>query len=160
MLKMKRITSPYYTFEKIGFDNFGKNTKLANECLYSKGLYATKITESDLPEWYVDGIIHRRYGFLSTKGVKQMVYKPRFMNHLYRDDCLYVSFKDEAAIDLDKHGYYQGYDLVVTGHMILRYIEAAKKYSNYDISELETALKEKEKWYAEKYPEWYKDGIV
>ena len=89
-----------------------------------------------------------------------MVYKPRFMNHLYRDDCLYVSFADEPVIEMDKHGYYEGYDLVVSGHMILRYIEAAKKYSNYDISELETALKEKEKWYAEKYPEWYKDGIV
>lgn len=157
---MKRITSPYYTFEKIGIDYFGRNTKLPNECLYSKGMYATKITESDLPEWYVDGIIYKRYGFLSTKGVKQMVYKPRYMNHLYRDDCLYVSFADEPAIEMDKHGYYEGYDLVVSGHMILRFIEAAKKYSNYDISELETALKEKEKWYAEKYPEWYKEGIV
>jgi len=159
-LKMKRIKSPYYTFEKIGIDYFGRNTKLPNECLYSKGMYATKITESDLPEWYVDGIIYKRYGFLSTKGVKQMVYKPRYMNHLYRDDCLYVSFADEPVIEMDKHGYYEGYDLVVSGHMILRFIEAAKKYSNYDISELETALKEKEKWYAEKYPEWYKEGIV
>lgn len=159
-MKMKRITSPYYTFEKIGIDYFGRNTKLPNECLYSKGMYATKITESDLPEWYVDGIIYKRYGFLSTKGVKQMVYKPRYMNHLYRDDCLYVSFADEPVIEMDKHGYYEGYDLVVSGHMILRFIEAAKKYSNYDISELETALKEKEKWYAEKYPEWYKEGIV
>ena len=157
---MKRITSPYYTFEKIGIDYFGRNTNLPNECLYSKGMYATKITESDLPEWYVDGIIYKRYGFLSTKGVKQMVYKPRYMNHLYRDDCLYVSFADEPVIEMDKHGYYEGYDLVVSGHMILRFIEAAKKYSNYDISELETALKEKEKWYAEKYPEWYKEGIV
>ena len=68
---MKRITSPYYTFEKIGIDYFGRNTKLPNECLYSKGMYATKITESDLPEWYVDGIIYKRYGFLSTIGVKQ-----------------------------------------------------------------------------------------
>ena len=159
-MKMKRITSPYYTFEKIGIDYFGRNTKLPNKCLYSKGMYATKITESDLPEWYVDGIIYKRYGFLSTKGVKQMVYKPRYMNHLYRDDCLYVSFADEPVIEMDKHGYYEGYDLVVSGHMILRFIEAAKKYSNYDISELETALKEKEKWYAEKYPEWYKEGIV
>ena len=159
-MKMKRIISPYYTFEKIGIDYFGRNTKLPNECLYSKGMYATKITESDLPEWYVDGIIYKRYGFLSTKGVKQMVYKPRYMNHLYRDDCLYVSFADEPVIEMDKHGYYEGYDLVVSGHMILRFIEAAKKYSNYDISELETALKEKEKWYAEKYPEWYKEGIV
>ena len=37
--------------------------------------------------------------------------------------------------------------------MILLFIAAVKKYSGYDTSEIEAAIAEKRKWFAEQYPD-------
>ena len=66
-----------------------------DETLFSGGIYPTKITASDLPEWYVHGRYYKHWGYLSAKGVKSLVYEPsKFSNHMFKDDFLYISYKD------------------------------------------------------------------
>ena len=55
-----------------------------DETLFSGGIYPTKITASDLPEWYVHGRYYKHWGYLSAKGVKSLVYEPsKFSNHMF-----------------------------------------------------------------------------
>ena len=43
--------------------------------------------------------------------------------------------------------------------MIPRFMEAVKKYSNVDTTEIDQAIKDKWKWFEEHYPEEMKKGI-
>ena len=45
------------------------------------------------------------------------------------------------------------------GFMIPRFMEAVKKYSNVDTTEIDQAIKDKWKWFEEHYPEEMKKGI-
>lgn len=121
--------------------------------LFSCGKYHTKVRPQDLPEWYVYGYMYKQYGYISAKGVKEMCYVPNYVfDHLYKDDALYISYSREIEkkdID-DRHTAYRGYDCVLIGPIIVEFIEAAQKYSNYNTSEICTALKQKEAWYRNK----------
>ena len=91
----KRISSPIYTRGKYGV-YFRKILDTDNECLYSKGVYPTKIKREDLPEDYVE--IRSRTlwyltGYLKTSGIVDMKYEMCKVNHLFKDDYLYISYK-------------------------------------------------------------------
>ena len=38
------------------------------------GHYRTKIRPEDLPEWYLYGRYYKRFGYMSTKGITDMLY--------------------------------------------------------------------------------------
>ena len=158
-MKKKKITAKLYTVRKFTHPLLRASSSLTNGCLYSEGQYNTKITKDDLPEWFVEGIIYKTYGYISAKGVKSLRYQPFFLNHLYRDDCLYISY-DKEITGSGFHACYDNYDHFLSGHMILSFLDAVKKYSpEIDVSRIEEELAEKKKWYYDKYPDEAKMGM-
>jgi len=70
---------------------------IANEdgTLFS-GRYKTKMHPTDLPDWYLYGRYYKRWGYMSTKGIVDMVYRPNLhVNHFLKDDFLYISYKEK-----------------------------------------------------------------
>ena len=58
------------------------------------GHYPKKIKKEDLPEDFVE--FHSRsiwymYGYLKTSGVIDVGYNPFKINHLFKDDYIYIS---------------------------------------------------------------------
>ena len=57
------------------------------------GHHKTKILAEDLPDWYVRGRFYKCWGYLSTKGITDLLYIPNmFVNHFLKDDCLLISY--------------------------------------------------------------------
>ena len=158
----KRITAPFYTETKIGIKNWLKNTKTSEGYLYSKGEYKTKITAEDLPEHYIQGWIFKAQGYISVFGIKDIVYYANYhINHLHKDDHLYISFNKPITQEVDNRGHiwYHDYDAVLWEYMIVDFIRAVRKYQSYDIELIADEVKRKEAFYREKYPEECKGRI-
>lgn len=153
----KRFKAHIYTTERISLSYLNRNSKDLNGFLFSQGIYRTHISAEDLPQWYVNGLIYKTNGYISAKGTHHLIYKPCFMNHLYKDDLLFISY--EKQIICNNTGWPEGYDESISGHMILLFIDAVKKYSDYDTSEIEYAIKNKRQWYFEHYPDSAENGI-
>lgn len=87
----KRIKAPYYTERPTTLAGFLHGKTLPNGWLYSRGMYRTKITAEDLPEYYIRGTIYKAQGYISVLGIKDIVYRPNYhINHMHRDDFLYT----------------------------------------------------------------------
>ena len=79
------------------------------------GPYKTKIHPVDLPEWYLYGRFYKRWGYMSAKGITDMLYLPNLVfNHFLKDDCLLIAYggkitedKPDERFRLDR---YSGYD--------------------------------------------------
>lgn len=144
--------------------------------LFSDGIYPTKLTFEDLPEWYVEVYEGKLWGRLDAKRVTQLVYAPNyFFNHVYKDDRLYVSYDPARPIRLDAEYYkrwggglpegeflpgerrlrcYTGYRYSVSGPCMMTFVEAAAAYG-YDAGACAAMLKEmkwKEEWYRKTWP--------
>jgi len=118
--------------------------------LFSRGIYRTKILPSDLPEWFVYGYIHRQHGYISARGVRDLLYRPSYYSdHLFKDDLLFVSYN--APIEPDKEStqgiWFHGYDHIVFGSMIIPFLEAVRKYSDYDTAEIMIQIEKKKEWH-------------
>ena len=74
------------------------------------------------------------------------------MNHLFKDDILFISYEKPIISNINSN-WPEEYDESLYGQMILLFIAAVKKYSGYDTSEIEAAIAEKRKWFAEQYPD-------
>ena len=124
--------------------------------LYSDGRYPTKILPADMPEWFVCGYLYKRHGYISSKGVKHLLYVPNytFDNHLHKDDILFISY--DAIIEPyeteSRHPWYKGYDYLISGSLILNFVEAAEKHSKYDVSGIRREIEQKQAWYHERNP--------
>lgn len=152
----KRITAPFYTAKKTTLKGYLHGSPLANGYLYAKGKYATKITAEDLPEHYIAGVIFKSDGYISVKGIKDIAFRPNyFTKHLHRDDHMFISYDKPIYKTVDEHGFvdYQGYDAVIYGGVIVRFIRAVRKFGNYDIEPIAEEVRKKEKYFLEKYPE-------
>ena len=152
IIKEKRFKAHIYTKERISLSYLNRNTEDSNGYLFSQGIYRTHIIPEDLPEWYVEGFIYKTSGFISTKGVQHLIYKPCFMNHLFKDDILFISYEKPIISNINSN-WPEEYDESLYGQMILLFIAAVKKYSGYDTSEIEAAIAKKRKWFAEQYPD-------
>lgn len=160
----KRLNNTLYYCEIIAYVD-RKLCYVQNEERYLfSGRYKTKILPSDLPEWYLYGRYYKSWGYMSTKGIVDLVYHPNMhTNHFLKDDFLYISYKDkiepvtdeERKIKEYRYSRYKGYDQLVCGSEIIDILKGAKKYSNYDIAPIIEKLKEKEKWLRETYPEHF-----
>lgn len=157
----KKISSKLYTYSKIKFDRkIGLHyEELENNCLYSNLKYPTKITPEDLPEWFVKGRYYKNHGFLSAKGVVDLAYKPNnWINHMFRDDSLYISFNKpirEVEVDsiIGKIMDFTDYDYVIDGTYAIDFVAAVKKYSDFDTTEIENAIIDKAYRFAEQFPD-------
>lgn len=147
-----------YFQEKIAFRNGEHRIEtLPDGCLYSD-VYPTKIKPNDLPEWYLFGRYYKQFGYLSAKGITDMLYIPsRFSNHFLKDDCLLISYGGKITTINDKaiilNEKYSGADERVFGSEIVTMLRGARKYSEYDITSFITALKEKLKWCLDTFPD-------
>ena len=152
----KRIKANLYMDSKFSIKGF-KIEKSPQGFLFSEGRYRTKILPEDLPEWYVYGYLYKRHGFISAKGVKHLVYVPNytFDNHLHKDDMLFISYgeKIEPYKTELKSSWYKGYDHIISGHLIESFVDAAEKYSAYNVNEIRQEIKRKQAWYYERNPE-------
>lgn len=157
----KKINSKLYTFTKIKYTrDIGLHyEELENNCLYSNLRNPTKITPEDLPEWFVKGRYYKNHGFLSAKGVVDLVYKPNmWINHMFRDDSLYISYnKPIREIERESFGRmikdYEDYDYVIDGTYAIEFVAAVKKYSDFDTSAMEKAILDKVDYYVDKFPD-------
>lgn len=122
--------------------------------LLAYGKYRTKIFPCDLPEWYVGGYMYKRHGYISAKGVKHLHYKPNYLfNHLYKDDILLVSYGSPITPVKSEDGFewFEGYDHILSGIVIVDFVKAAAKYSGIETSGIEEELRKKKEWYEAKY---------
>ena len=156
--RKKRIASTLYLESRI-LHNPLRAEKDPDEYLFAEGRYKTKIFASDLPEHFVYGYLYKRHGFISAAGVKHLLYVPNYVfNHLYKDDALYISYDEPIRSTAGNHGLtlYDGSKHSVSGHLIVDFVDAAEKYSGYDVSDIRRELQRKREWYEKKYG---KDGL-
>lgn len=150
---MKRIKALCYTK-----GHFGKGIReivdTDNECLYSMGRYPTKIKKEDLPEDYIEfrsRVIWYMTGYLKTSGVVDIDYKAMKINHLFKDDYLYISYKEKLKTKENEWGSfdYTNYDITVCGNSIVPILLYIEKYSNFNIERVKKQIYDKIKWLKE-----------
>lgn len=134
-IKHNRKDGLYYYMDK---DNY----------LFSKGIYKTKITENDLPSYYIKLWQHPRYKYVSLKGIKDIHYRPSFFtNHRRRDDFLFISYNDKLV--LDDRGFSYDYDVSIYGPEIDHFIKELEKYGfdKNKLDEIRKLMEKKDKWF-------------
>lgn len=123
------------------------------------GPYRTKIKPEDLPEWYLHGRYYKRWGYMSAKGITDLLYIPsRFSNHYLKDDCLLIAYggkitentNPERDFFLEK---YDGWDERVWGSEIVTMLRGARKYSGYNIAPFIEKLKWKKEYMHTEFPD-------
>lgn len=125
----------------------------ANGTLFSDGRFPTKIRPADLPEWYVYGYCYHQHGYVSAKGVKELMYQPsHFTNHLFKDDHLYISYEQKLTV-VEKDGFtcVKGNEHVLHGWFIIDFIKAVDQYSDIDTAPIKRQINEKLAWYHENW---------
>jgi len=130
--------------------------------LFADGRYRTKIFASDLPEFFVYGYLYKRHGFISAAGVKHLLYVPNYIfNHRHKYDSLYISYDEPIRPVADDHGVtlYDGCKHAVGGPLILDFVNAAAKYSGYDVAGILKEIQRKSDWYDEKYGKNGSNGV-
>ena len=130
--------------------------------LFADGRYRTKIFASDLPEFFLYGYLYKRHGFISAAGVKHLLYVPNYIfNHRHKYDSLYISYDEPIRPVADDHGVtlYDGCKHAVGGPLILDFVNAAAKYSGYDVAGILKEIQRKSDWYDEKYGKNGSNGV-
>ena len=146
----KKFNSQIYTQGKFG-KHIRETLDTNNEFLYSYGIYKTKIKSEDLPKDYIK--IHSRsiwymYGYLKTSGIIDIKYKWRKINHLFKDDYIYISYNNIITKKETYWGYdYENYDISICGNSIIPILLAAEKNSNFNIDEIKEQIEQKRIWY-------------
>jgi hypothetical protein len=126
-----------------------------NGYLFSEGIYRTHILPADLPEWYIHAYMYHQYGYIRAKGVKFLIYKPDYFvdNHLFKYDALFISYEIPIVpTENERIPWYDGYTQVLSGSAIVDFVDAAEKYSSYDVSDIRQEIEKKIAWYHEKNP--------
>lgn len=130
--------------------------------LFADGRYRTKIFASDLPEYFVYGYLYKRHGFISAASVKHLLYVSNYIfNHRHKYDSLYISYDEPIRPVAGDHGVtlYEGCKHAVGGPLILDFVNAAAKYSGYDVADILKEIQRKSDWYDEKYGKNGSNGV-
>lgn len=156
---MKKINANVYTKGK-----FGKRPRKIidtdNEYLYSNGRYPTKIKKEDLPEDYIEfksRVIWYMTGYLKTSNVIDVKYMATKLNHLFKDDYLYISYKQKLKMEENSFGFndYTNYDVCICGSSIIPILLSIQKHSKINIDEVKNQINDKVEWYRKKYKDDY-----
>lgn len=159
--RKKRIVSTLYMESRI-LHNPLREEKDPDGHLFADGRYRTKIFASDLPEFFVYGYLYKRHGFISAAGVKHLLYVPNYIfNHRHKYDSLYISYDEPIRPVAGDHGMtlYDGCKHAVSGPLILDFVNAAAKYSGYDVADILKEIQRKSDWYDEKYGKNRSNGV-
>ncbi len=159
----KRITSYVYTRGKFG-KRLRETLDTENPFLYSHGRYPTKITAEDLSEDYIEfrsRVIWYMTGYLKTSGIVDMEYRPLRINHMFKDDYLYISYKEKLRKETDRYGFedYVNYDVCVCGGYIVDILLAAELYSDFDTAQIREKIEEKRIWFRDNHSDSYKAEV-
>lgn len=152
-----RFKRRLYTIEDIKMvDGHLRYCKNEDGTLFS-GPYKTKIKPEDLPEWYLHGRYYKRWGYMSAKGITDMMYIPNLVfNHFLKDDCLLIAYGGKIAEDKPEERFrldrYSGYDERVWGSEILTMLRGARKYSGFDIKPIIEEVRQKKEWLQQAHP--------
>lgn len=139
-------------------DGYWGYHKSGNGTLFTAKHQRTKIYAEDVPEWYLFGRFYKQWGYITTKGVTDMVYVPNhFTNHFLKDDFLLISYggKIEPIAGMEKKSVFErfiGFDEVLWNNEIIGFLKGARQYSGYDISAFISQLREKLVWLRNMYP--------
>ena len=154
-----RFKNPLYTVGiRVIKDHHLQYIESDDGTLFS-GHRRTKILAQDLPEWYIYGRYYKCWGYMSTKGITDLLYVPnKFVNHFLKDDRLYISYGGKiteivSPEDGSCYDRYTGYDETVWGPEIINILQGARLYSDYDISGIIRQIKEKKDWLIHEYPD-------
>lgn len=159
--RKKRIVSTLYMESRI-LHNPLREEKDPDGHLFADGRYRTKIFASDLPDFFVYGCLYKRHGFISAAGVKHLLYVPNYIfNHRHKYDSLYISYDEPIRPVAGDHGVtlYDGCKHAVGGPLILDFVNAAAKYSGYDVADILKEIQRKSDWYDEKYGKNGSNGV-
>ena len=157
---MSKFKRNLYCKEKFIYeDGMHKLIESSDGTLFS-GQRRTKIYEYELPEWYLRGTFYRREGYLSVKGITDLLYVPNMhINHFLRDDYLLIAYGGKITPNNDFETYpyekYLGYDERVWGGEILDVLKGARKYSDMDIAPIIEQIKKKQQCFKENHPRDY-----
>ena len=89
----------------------------------------TKIKANDLPDSFIRCYNYKKNGYVQTAGVKDILYKPSpFHNHSFKDDFVFLSYKDGKTIQKDGT-WYNNYDEYIFGNDIVNVIFGVEKHS-------------------------------
>lgn len=159
----KRITAAVYTHGRFG-RGFREILDTNNPYLYSHGRYPTKLTDADMPEDYIP--IHSRSiwymnGYLRTSGIVDMDYRWARFNHLFKDDCIYISYREKLRTEPNRWGSvdYINYDVRICGNDIVNIVLAAGKYSGLDTTGVRRKIEEKRIWLREHHSDEYERAV-
>lgn len=160
---MKRIKALFYTQGKFGKE-WRRTADTDNPDLYSYGRYPTKIQAEDLPEYYLpisSRSIWYMQGYLKTSGIADIGYTYCKVNHLFKDDYIYISYKEKLRKTETEWGTvkYENYDLCISGNDIVDIVLAAEKYSSIDTSEVRSLIEEKRIWLRDNEPAEYEQAV-
>lgn len=158
-MSKKKIKAPFYTTEQASIRSLFHDTRLPNGYLYAHGRNRTKITAEDLPEHFIPITVYKVQGYISVKGIVDIIYSPNYhINHLHKDDFLYISYTTPIKSEPRKYSVrseldYYDYDALLWGMNILDFIEAVRKFKTYDIEPIAAEVIQKEKFFKENYPD-------
>ena len=159
----KHITAKFYTRGKFG-KRLRETVDTDNPYLYSLGRYPTKIKHEDLPNDYIE--FHSRSiwymtGYLKTSGVVDIGYTWARFNHLFKDDYVYLSYKEPLKLESDDWGFrrYTNYDVCICGNDIIDIVLAVEKHSNCDTSFVRSEIEKKRIWLRDNEPDYYADVV-
>lgn len=157
--KKKRLKSYLYTKGKFG-KRFREVLDTNNEYLYSHGRYPTKTRKEDLTEDYIEfrsRVIWYMTGYVKTSGIVDIGYKSIKINHLFKDDYLYISYKEKLKFEKNIFGFcdYTNYDICICGNSIIPILFAIEENSKININGVKEKIYEKVDWYKNHYKEDY-----
>ena len=91
---------------------------------------------------------------MSAKDVKYLLYKPNyhFDNHLYKYDTLFISYEKPITPMTydDNFDWFDGYDYVLDGNAMERFLDLVDQYSDCDTSSIRAEMEKKKVWYKER----------
>ena len=157
--RKKRIVAQFYTKGRFG-KRIRETVDTDNPFLYSQGRYPTRITEEDLPEYYIpiqSRSIWYMNGFLKTTGIVDLDYTYCKENHLFKDDYIYISYSEKLRSEIGRWGSRDivNYDVCICGNEIIDIVLAAEKYSGFDTTEVRKKIEEKRVWLRDNEPDFY-----
>lgn len=166
-MKHNQLKSNLYTLGKFG-KNLRETIDTDSGTLYDRGKMKAKITVADLTEdyckihckdiWYMDG-------FIKTSTIRHIAYQPSHLNHLFKDDTLYVSY--ERPIRQTKDGaftVYTGADFHISGHDLVNVVNHIEKHGmpdvQHELQHVKAEIKQKVEWFRTNYPEDYHNAFL
>ena len=156
----KRINSKWYSYERKPYDYMQEGRTSPEGYLYAQGQYPTLIRAEDLPPSFIYGRFYKRWGYLDTAGVVDMLYIPNlWINHFLKDDRLVVSFSGKIKKKKrDEWGdEYENEDYSIWGNEIIDFLKGAREYSDFNIKPFIKQIKEKLVILKERHPEEFGD---